>query len=199
MTTIAYKNGILAGDKQTTHGKVSVRTRKVHKIGDWLVGGAGDTAHLHEMHEWIREGMDPKTLPAFQRDTGSCVEILMVDKAGKLFMLENSHVLYEVEQQFFAIGSGRDFALAAMHLGKSAPEAIEVAAQFDVNTGMGVDTVTLNQPLKAWREHRNSVLSYPGDAMAGRPYDILAAGSLLQRQQQQNHAPEPGNLVPARA
>lgn len=33
-----------------------------------------------------------------------------------------------------AIGSGRDFALAAMHCGKSALEAVEIAAHFDTGT-----------------------------------------------------------------
>lgn len=37
-----------------------------------------------------------------------------------------------------AIGSGRDFALAAMHCGKSALEAVEVARHFDTGTGGAV-------------------------------------------------------------
>ena len=46
--------------------------------------------------------------------------------------------------QNFAIGSGRDFALAAMHLGKTAVEAVEVACHFDSGCGNGIDTLTLN-------------------------------------------------------
>jgi ATP-dependent protease HslVU (ClpYQ) peptidase subunit len=42
-----------------------------------------------------------------------------------------------------AIGTGRDYALAAMHCGSTAAEAVAIAALFDPGTGGGVDTVTL--------------------------------------------------------
>jgi hypothetical protein len=40
-----------------------------------------------------------------------------------------------------AIGSGMDFALAAMACGKTAAEAVEIAARFDPNTGGRVDVI----------------------------------------------------------
>jgi hypothetical protein len=43
----------------------------------------------------------------------------------------------------WAWGSGRDFALAAMHLGKTAAEAVEVACLFQSDCGLGVDHVEL--------------------------------------------------------
>jgi ATP-dependent protease HslVU (ClpYQ) peptidase subunit len=42
-------------------------------------------------------------------------------------------------ESFHALGSGRDFALAAMYLGKNAREAVEIAMEFDLETGKGVD------------------------------------------------------------
>lgn len=41
-----------------------------------------------------------------------------------------------------AIGTGRDYARAAMHLGRNAVEAVQVAILFDENCGNGVDTLT---------------------------------------------------------
>ena len=39
MTTIAYKNGILAADKQTNLGPFPTRTTKVFRHGEWLAAG----------------------------------------------------------------------------------------------------------------------------------------------------------------
>ena len=50
----------------------------------------------------------------------------------------------KVEDQFAAWGSGRDFALTAMHLGKSAREAVEIACLFENGCGNGVDVLTPN-------------------------------------------------------
>lgn len=180
MTTIAYKNGILAGDKQMNSGTLPTRTTKVRRCGGWICGASGDTARCHEILAWIEKGMDPATLPAYQRDPETCVLVIMVNQEG-LYLLENSHLPHRVEEDFYAIGSGRDFALMAMHLGKSAPEAVELASIYDKKTGLGVDTLTIQQPLDAW------CIRYLSD----KP----AAGERLQKQFLQ----EPGNLVPGRA
>ena len=48
-----------------------------------------------------------------------------------------------MEGPFCAIGSGRDFALAAMALGHSAIEAVTVAGRFDTASGNGFDALPL--------------------------------------------------------
>ncbi len=44
---------------------------------------------------------------------------------------------------FAAIGSGSGIALGAMAAGKTAAEAVEIAARFDSGTGNGVDVLEL--------------------------------------------------------
>ena len=41
------------------------------------------------------------------------------------------------------MGHGRDFTLAAMHLGHDARTAVEVACALDAFCGCGIDTLTL--------------------------------------------------------
>jgi ATP-dependent protease HslVU (ClpYQ) peptidase subunit len=41
-----------------------------------------------------------------------------------------------------AIGSGRNYAMAAMYLGKTAAEAVAVAAALDSSVGCGITTLT---------------------------------------------------------
>lgn len=50
-----------------------------------------------------------------------------------------------IEDKLRAWGSGRDFALAAMHLGKTAAEAVTFACQFDSACGNGVDTLAFTE------------------------------------------------------
>lgn len=63
---------------------------------------------------------------------------------GEAFLVQGKQpALCPVREKFVADGSGRDFALSAMHLGKSAREAVAFAARFDVYTGGGVDAFDL--------------------------------------------------------
>lgn len=140
MTVIAYRDGIMAADKQSTFQDMRMRTTKLFQHDDWIVGGCGGTAKIREIHEWMRNGMDPLTLPSFQRESETSVVMLLVKKDG-LYYMDDSHALIHIEQSFYACGSGRDFAMAAMHMGATAKEAAEIACIYSSTCGMGVDTM----------------------------------------------------------
>ncbi len=62
----------------------------------------------------------------------------------KLFLHEG--VLFNMEVRHrLAIGTGKDFARMAMHLGKTAKEAVELTSNFDSNTNNKVDVFDLNK------------------------------------------------------
>lgn len=141
MTTVAWDGRQLAADRQMTHAGARVQGCKLVRIGGLLVAGAGDSAGVREMHEWVRGGRKKDELPAFQRDRHDCVELLVVER-GVCYLYQASHVPVTILQRFFAIGSGSDYATAAMHLGKTAAEAVELASLYDTSTGCGVDVMT---------------------------------------------------------
>jgi ATP-dependent protease HslVU (ClpYQ) peptidase subunit len=58
----------------------------------------------------------------------------------KLFRVYDSMSVFAVPQHA-AIGSGQDFAVAAMHLGHDATQAAAVAAQLDIYCSGDIDTV----------------------------------------------------------
>jgi hypothetical protein len=178
MTTIAYKNGILAADKQATYGSIKHPTTKIWRLGDGSVaGGAGELSFIHAMMKWLDAGGDPATFPAHQRDKDDWQPIMVVRPNGQIQIYERTPYPTISEGKYFAIGSGREFAFMAMRLGKSAAEAVALTSEFDPGTGSLVDTLTLPDALRA----------HP-------PVKFIDAG-MLQRQQLQ----EPGLLVPARA
>lgn len=126
MTTIAFDGKTLAGDTQTSMYRGAAT--KVHRLTDGrLYGACGQLQDAIAVLEWLEGyGEKPKVEDGFHA-------ILIKD--GECFTLENKLVKVGHGRKIFAVGSGRDFAMAAMHLGKSAREAVLVAHQFDVDTG----------------------------------------------------------------
>jgi hypothetical protein len=144
MTTIAYKNGILAADRLAQMAGWGVEITKIQRLPDGrLLGGAGNMDFLLQMYDWIATGEDPARFPSTQANKEDWEPILCVMPDGTLLRYERTPYPLELHTPFYAAGSGRDFALAAMHLGKSAPEAVAVASELDLNTGRGVDTLTV--------------------------------------------------------
>ena len=75
----------------------------------------------------VEGGCDPEKFPAQQRDLERKSEPSVVGRDGPIHQYETTHPLCCRNKQW-AIGSGRDFAMAAMYLGKTAREAVEIAS-----------------------------------------------------------------------
>lgn len=141
MTTIAWDGRHMAGDKMSVNGTSKyARCTKVHKINGCLCAIAGPYDIGMEMLHWFQEGANPDDFPGIQMETNEAT-LLVITPERRITMYERSPVPLIFEQEMVAIGSGRDFALAAMHLGCSAEEAVKVAMQFDAFTGHGVDVI----------------------------------------------------------
>lgn len=145
MTVIAWDGKTLAGDKRTNFGGLHATTTKVHRLpGGALVGCAGNAAQIGEMIHWLGAGADPDKMPAVQRDPKECVSALVISPDGKVLQYENTPHPIRIENGQWAIGSGRDFALAAMLLGRDAIDAVKVSIAFDGGCGNGIDALTLD-------------------------------------------------------
>lgn len=144
MTVIAWDGKTLAGDKRTSFGGLHATTTKVHRLQDGrLVGCAGTTAQIAEMVHWLNAGADAEKLPTAQRDPKECVSALVIEPGGRVLQYENTAHPIVIENLTWAIGSGRDFAMAAMYMGRSAEQAVSVACALDCTCGNGIDTLIL--------------------------------------------------------
>lgn len=141
MTCIAWDGRTLAADKRCSNGGLSRTVTKIHRINGLLVGGSGEIALIGNVLEWIRSGRDPTTFPAMQKDKDDWQPVIVIELDGTPAIYGRSHHPVRYEDKFCAIGSGRDFAMAAMHLGKTAREAVEVACALDTGCGNGIDTL----------------------------------------------------------
>jgi len=66
-----------------------------------------------------------------------------IDSEGRILLYGSGPNPELVEDKVYAGGCGRDYALAAMHLGHDARKAVEVACALDVHCGLGIDALEL--------------------------------------------------------
>lgn len=144
MTVVAWDGKMLAADRRTVNSGLIGITTKIHRIGDLLVGTSGPITSGEAMIEWVRKGRDAASFPASQVDPkGDWAPTLVIEADGAILLYDNLIFPTRFQQRFHAIGSGRDFAMAAMHLGHSAAEAVAVACEFQSDCGNGVDVLAL--------------------------------------------------------
>lgn len=149
MTVIAWDGETLAADKRCCVGGLVRTVTKIHRVGDVLVGGSGDLAFVAQMVEWVRGGRKPEAYPADQRHKDDWQPCIVIEADGTPAIYERTPHPIRYEDRFCAIGSGRDYAMAAMHLGKTAREAVEVACALDAGCGNGVDELDLHAAASA--------------------------------------------------
>lgn len=143
MTVIVWDGTTLAADKQmgVEYPRAVTKIQRTHD-GE-LIGICGHFDHGQELVRWYLAGCNPATFPARQADDDKSSELIIIRADGSLWMLLGSPTPIKIENPSHAIGSGRDFAVAAMYLGKDAREAVEIACELCGSCGLGVDTLTL--------------------------------------------------------
>ena|SRR3990167_3555319 len=145
MTTVAWDGKVLAADRQATNGGLKFHVTKLKKVNGSLLFSSGDLDTFVAMVEWFRHGANQKELPKVQGEKDTTISFFEVRPDGTLWCYERSAHPFLVEEPFYACGSGRDYALSAMKLGKGAVEAVLFAGEFDAYTGLGVTVLTLGE------------------------------------------------------
>ncbi|WKW89021.1 peptidase HslV family protein [Pseudomonas phage LSL4] len=132
MTTIAYKDGIIATDGRITQGGVitdedAEKRLEVNGIVFWLSGAVCDWKVIAEAYV-NGDGMEDQELK---------VSGLVLDGDGLHFISWDGGIYSEKVnlERPRAAGSGTQFALGAMMAGASAEEAVEAAKALDIYSG----------------------------------------------------------------
>lgn len=141
MTVIAWDGRTIAADKRATCAGVHFTTTKLRRLASGeILAWTGDQDAGMAVAEWYANGAHVADWPASQKDKEAWSRLIVVRKDGVRFY-ERQPVAVKIEDGFCAWGSGRDFALAAMSLGQSAREAVQVACRFATDCGNGVDVM----------------------------------------------------------
>lgn len=161
MTTIAYKNGVMASDSCWTLGNAQVvSASKIHRLSSGgLLGQAGDNDQrsVAALFEKIK---DPRKFPSRQELLGTVTEFhgllalprrgvwyIAICKTGPGGWVEDGEDcgIWEANRGFAAVGSGSDFAIGAMAAGKTAREAVAIACKFDINSRLPVHSAAISK------------------------------------------------------
>jgi ATP-dependent protease HslVU (ClpYQ) peptidase subunit len=138
MSVVAWDGKILAADKMATcSGQIQTIT-KIKKLDNGeIVAWAGRQSYALAFLDWYVNGADKENFPEVQR-TEDWTCFVIASKDGVKFY-EQDYIPIEIQDDFIAFGSGRDYAMAAMAMGATAIKAVEIASQFSDSCGLGVD------------------------------------------------------------
>lgn len=139
MTVIAWDGTTLAADRRATLGGHTYATRKLFRIGDTLVGFSGSADRIGAYRAWLEAGRDVATYP--KQEENSNVYFLVIHRDGTIERFEDTPWPIVICEPQAVLGSGRDYARAALHLGYDAVCAVSVACEFDESCGNGVYTL----------------------------------------------------------
>lgn len=142
MTIIAWDGTTLAADKAATHVGYKRTVTKLYRVQEGIVAFAGSGPHALALLAWFRAGRDIATWPKAQEDGQTAADAFFVDHTRTLWRYSTTPYPERCEDAFDATGAGRDYALAAMHLGHSARVAVEVACALDNTCGNGIDSMS---------------------------------------------------------
>lgn len=131
MTTIAFKDGVMASESCQSHNYIDqVVCRKIYVVKGDTIGLAGRLTDFPKFLKWYREERD-----GFDDISGSSLDIeeiqALVYSNGKLYEYDDSCIAIPMSGSIAAIGSGSGYAMAALIAGASAEEAVNIACKLD--------------------------------------------------------------------
>lgn len=155
MTVIAWDGKTLAADKQATDNGVLHQITKIRKITKgkkkgWLIANAGSAASGSLLMDWFETGADPRTFPyEYQKDDKFWAALLAISPTGVVHKYEHLPIPVILEDDMYALGSGKDMAIGAMAMGADAATAVQVVCTYETDCGVGIDVVHLTEKKSA--------------------------------------------------
>lgn len=139
MTTIAWDGHTLVADRQMTTSGVRYETIKAHRLKNGsLFASCGSVDLNAAVRSWLDGECDR---PVIDKDDDFDGLVIRPDRTA--WTIGKKLVMVRIDSRHFATGSGRDFALAAMAMGCSAKDAVELACTMDIWSGMGITELAL--------------------------------------------------------
>lgn len=139
MTTIAYRDGVLAADTLAT--KDGMRTGQVSKIrrlpSGELAATLGDAGCAIKLRQWVEAGR------AGDQPNLEGGAVIIISRDGEVEVLENGGSCSEGVAPFYAWGCGAPLAIGAMAHGATSEQAVRIAIEYDTLTGGAVTTLAI--------------------------------------------------------
>lgn len=139
MTCIATDGKTMAADGLECMGHVVSQTKTpklFHAKDGSVVGCAGHSAAIALVKEWFKKGENLNKIPAMpEKNADETPFVALILRPSGQIQWMDWHFAPIDQEAPQAEGSGFDFALAALRLGKSPREAVEFAAENIISVG----------------------------------------------------------------
>jgi hypothetical protein len=157
VTTIAYKDGVLAADSLINYGTFSNgEVNKIHvvsipepsedgppkRVRRAMLAVSGVVWVIEPLIDWIESGASQDEIPHCLLAATHDFSVIMIDDEGAVWEFCNGYFI-PCGVQYHSIGSGQMFALGAMASGAGAPEAVAAAMKHDKATGGAITICTV--------------------------------------------------------
>ena len=149
MTTIAWDGRAMSADRQMTDRNTALQVvrsklrRITYEGKPALAAGAGTSVYIAAVIDWLAKGQPADSKPEMPT-TPDSFTVIVATEAGLFEYIDSLRPL-ALGQIKWAIGTGSEFALGAMDAGASAKRAVQIACVRDINSGLGIDTITLRR------------------------------------------------------
>ncbi len=135
MTTIAYRDGIMAADTQVTMEEITSYGHKLHMIGKECIAVAGNCDSEVYFLEWYSAGQKKEDWPVEKMK----FEAMVVDQWGDVFYYNKTRARMSITHPFWSIGVGSKLAQGFMFQGMTALQAVRAVGEIEINTNEVVD------------------------------------------------------------
>lgn len=139
MTTIAFRDGTMACDSLVTGSFKSIINSKVVVGQNCMVGFCGDPIAAWDAAQYLAGELQDKPNICGKDDV-----LFLMYKDKKLYLVDGELRQLPLDgNKYYAIGSGEQAAMVAMHMGATAAEAVKMAIKVDDGSGGRVREYTL--------------------------------------------------------
>jgi len=141
MSTVIITPTKMVADSQCTLGDTPFRSTKLTRVGDDIIGMVGTAKSERMFLQW----WESEICGALTVGDGIDLDALVLGINGDMSLYQASKGEIggpiPIKQEFFAIGSGMQPAMAAMWMGASPEEAIRIAAKVDIYTNTDIEVL----------------------------------------------------------
>lgn len=138
MTTIAAKasTGEIAADSMVSGDDSFYLVEKLRRGKVSAYGACGDWDKILKFYQVLEFGGD--------LDSDTDVTVLELRHDG-IWVYESTIIPARIKNDFWAIGTGANFAIAAMHMGASPREAVAISCLYDTSSHEPIDSIILGE------------------------------------------------------
>ena len=137
MTTIVCTRAGMVADRRISSDVIFL-SKKLFLINGSIYGICGDIEQAIKFLDWRR---NPDQKPQFAEI--SDIEILELTPDARMLRWSSELVGVEIDNDYYAIGSGAQLALGALSMGATPQQAIRIASKWDTSTGTEIQTMKL--------------------------------------------------------